>query len=61
MKGNAIFIAALLSQAVVIFVHYLNTQGLAGPLTMGFLWYNAFGCILVMLLSWLIHLFTPSS
>ncbi len=61
VKGNAIFIAALLSQAVVIFVHYLNTQGLAGPLTMGFLWYNAFGCILVMLLSWLIHLFTPSS
>lgn len=61
VKGNAIFIAALLSQAVVIFVHYLNTQGLAGPLAMGFLWYNAFGCVLVMLLSWLIHLFTPSS
>lgn len=61
VNSNAIFIAALLSQAVVIFVHYLNTQGLAGPLTMGFLWYNAFGCLLVMLVSWLIQLFTPSS
>lgn len=61
VNSNAIFIAALFSQAVVILVHYLNTQGLAGPLTMGFLWYNAFGCILVMLVSWIIQWFTPSS
>lgn len=61
VNSNAIFIAALIGQVVVILVHYLNTQGLAGPLTMGFLWYNAFGCILVMLISWLIQLFTPSS
>jgi len=55
IKSNAVFPAAIISQAVVIFVHYLNTQGTAGPLTMGFLWYNAFGCILVILMSFVLN------
>lgn len=55
IKSNAVFIAAIIGQAVVIYVHYLNTIDAAGPLTMGFLWYNAFGCILVVLLSFLLN------
>jgi len=57
IKSNAVFISAIISQIVVIGVHYLNVQGTAGPLTMGFLWYNAFGCILVVVLSYVIKLF----
>ncbi len=56
IKSNAVFISAILSQLIVILVHYLNVEGIAGPLTMGFLWYNAFGCILVVLLSYLIKI-----
>lgn len=57
IKSDAVFIAAILSQVLVILVHYLNVQGIAGPLTMGFLWYNAFGCILVVVLSFLVRNF----
>jgi len=55
IKSNAVFIAAIIGQIIVIGVHYLNTIDAAGPLKMGFLWYNAFGCILVILLSFLLN------
>lgn len=57
VKSNAVFISAIISQIVVIGVHYLNVEGIAGPLTMGYLWYNAFGCILVVVLSFIIKIF----
>lgn len=55
IRSNAVFIAAIISQFMVIAVHYLNVKGMAGPLTMGFLWYNALGCGLVVLISYLIN------
>jgi solute:Na+ symporter, SSS family len=55
--SSAVFIAAIISQVVVILVHYLNTIGQAGPLKMGFLWYNAFGCVLVVLIGLLLNTF----
>ncbi|RKQ42958.1 SSS family transporter [Roseivirga pacifica] len=55
--SSAVFVAAIISQAVVILVHYLNTIGQAGPLKMGFLWYNAFGCVLVVLIGVLLNTF----
>ena len=55
--SSAVFVAAIISQAVVILVHYLNTIGQAGPLKMGFLWYNAFGCVLVVLIGLLLNTF----
>jgi Na+/proline symporter len=61
IKSNAVFISAILSQAIVIGVHYLNTIGQAGLLTMGYLWYNAFGCILVILLSFVMKVFLKES
>ncbi len=54
VRSNAVFIGAIISQILVILVHYLNVEGIAGPFTMGFLWYNAFGCILVVVISWLL-------
>lgn len=55
VKSNAVFIAAIASQGLVILIHYLNVQEIAGLFTMGFLWYNAVGCILVVVLSFLIR------
>jgi len=43
VKGNAVFIAAIITQVVVIFVWYLDW--------MGYLWLNAFGCLFVILLA----------
>jgi solute:Na+ symporter, SSS family len=57
IKSNAVFIAAIISQLLIIYIHYLNTQGTAGIFTMGFLWYNALGCIMVVVISFLIKIF----
>jgi solute:Na+ symporter, SSS family len=59
IKSNATFIGAILSQMVIILVHYLNINGIAGHLTMGFLWYNALGCILVVLFSFILNFIIP--
>ena len=56
IKSNAVFIGAILSQLVIFLIHYLNIQGTAGVFTMGFLWYNALGCILVVLFSFMIKI-----
>jgi len=57
IRSNAVFIGALLSQSAIILIHYLNTIDAAGVFTMGFLWYNALGCILVVLFSYILNLF----
>jgi len=50
VKGKAVFIAALLSQALILLVHFRNGTGVMGfQWDIGFLWYNAIGCIAVML------------
>lgn len=50
IKGHAVFIAALLAEACVIYIHYCN-ENATGPewLQMGYLWYNVVGCGLVVL------------
>lgn len=49
VKGHAVFIAALLAEACVLIIHFLNANGTAPEwLTMGYLWYNAVGCGLVV-------------
>ncbi len=57
IKGRAVFIAALLSQALILLVHFRNGEGVFGFVwDIGFLWYNAVGCIAVMLFGMLIQL-----
>jgi Na+/proline symporter len=50
IKGQAVFLAALLSQALILLVHFFNGTGLFGMhWDIGFLWYNAIGCLSVVL------------
>jgi Na+/proline symporter len=49
VQGHAVFIAALLAEACVLLIHYLNAEEIAPEwLTMGYLWYNMVGCGLVV-------------
>ncbi|MEB2783978.1 sodium:solute symporter [Algoriphagus persicinus] len=60
VKGQAVFIGALLSQALVLFVHFSNGDVMDGKLwDIGFLWYNPIGCLAVMLFASLIQLVIP--
>lgn len=56
VKGRAVFIAALLSQALILLIHFRNGTGILGfHWDIGFLWYNAIGCIAVMLFGWILQ------
>ena len=49
VQGHAVFIAALLAEACVLGIHFLNANDSAPEwLTMGYLWYNVVGCGLVV-------------
>ncbi len=50
VKGNAVFIAALITQAIVLYVWWFDW--------MPYLWLNLFGCVLVILIAVLIQLTT---
>lgn len=61
IKSKAVFWGAIVSQLMIIIINYLNTIGEAGIFTMGYLWYNVFGCLLVIVFGWLIQLLLPRS
>jgi len=48
VKGNAVFYAALVAQTMVFVFHFLT---LAEVITLGYLWYNAIGCLITILVS----------
>lgn len=57
VKGNAVFIAAFLAEAIILLIHYNNGGSLFGiDINIGFLWYNAIGCLAVMIFAALIQL-----
>ncbi|MCH7403224.1 sodium:solute symporter [Belliella kenyensis] len=57
IKGHAVFIAALIAEAIILMLHWFNGESIIGiEINIGFLWYNAIGCILVMVLAALIQL-----
>ncbi|GLU44971.1 sodium:solute symporter [Allomuricauda sp. NBRC 101325] len=49
VKGNAVFVAAIVTQIIVIVGWYMDW--------MSYLWLNAFGCVLVILLASLMQMF----
>lgn len=56
IQGNAVFIAALMAEACVIYIHFGNAYYLVPSwLQMGYLWYNVVGCGLVIIFGWLIQ------
>lgn len=62
IKGKAVFIAAIGSQALILVVHFFNGKGLMGfEWNIGFLWYNAIGCLAVVLFGLLLQLFVSAS
>ncbi|AWW28722.1 sodium:solute symporter [Echinicola strongylocentroti] len=57
VRGNAVFIAALVAEAMILLIHWKNGSELFGiHIDIGYLWYNAIGCLLVMALSAVIQL-----
>ena len=56
IKGNAVFIAAIITEAIIIGLFILSQKGKIG---LGFLWLNAIGAALVVLFSLLLHLLLP--
>ncbi|MBW3468478.1 sodium:solute symporter [Arthrospiribacter ruber] len=60
VRGHAVFIAAFIAEAIILLVHFNNGGELFGiPINIGFLWYNAIGCILVMFFAALIQPILP--
>lgn len=61
VKGRAVFISALLSEALILVIHFRNGEGLFGfHWDIGFLWYNAIGCLAVMLFAMIIQKLTKN-
>jgi hypothetical protein len=61
IKGNAVFIAALLTEVLILVIHWKNGSDLLGiPINIGYLWYNAIGCLVVMALAAFLQLFQKS-
>lgn len=57
VQGNAVFIAALLAEALVITCHFLTVSGV---FKLGYLWYNAIGCLLTIVIALFIQMVSKS-
>tara|TARA_R110001592_G_scaffold181716_2_gene424564 strand:+ start:3583 stop:5298 length:1716 start_codon:yes stop_codon:yes gene_type:complete len=61
IKGNAVFIAAILAELSVIVIDLLNRYEMAPEwLQLGYLWYNVIGCLLVVLFGYILQLILPA-
>lgn len=56
VKGRAVFAAAIISEAIVITVFILSRQGI---IDIAYLWLNAIGCLLVMVIAALLQPLLP--
>ena len=52
VKGNAVFVATLIGEAIVLWIRYLSTEGIV---EIEYLWLNPIGCLLVVGLAVLIQ------
>lgn len=58
VKGHAVFIAAILTEMLILLIHWKNGSELLGiPINIGYLWYNAIGCLSVMALAAVLQMF----
>jgi SSS family solute:Na+ symporter len=58
IQGNAVFIAAIVGELIVITVFILDKKGIIG---LGFLWLNVVGAVAVVALAWVMQKFMPSN
>jgi solute:Na+ symporter, SSS family len=69
VKGQAVFIAAIATELIILLLFYLNETGtpisFGGKeivVNIGYLWLNLIGCSLVMLISWILNkILVPAS
>ncbi|MFD2200642.1 sodium:solute symporter [Shivajiella indica] len=60
IRGNAVFMAAFLAEAIVLLIHYNNESTILGfDLNIGYLWYNVIGCLLVMFFAAILQMVLP--
>jgi solute:Na+ symporter, SSS family len=60
VRGNAVFAAVFIAQAMIFLIHFNNGSSLFGiPINIGFLWYNVIGCLLVMGLAAVFEVLIP--
>lgn len=56
--GRAVFMAAIITEILILTLHYYNGTTIGGiSIDIGFLWYNAIGCLLVMVIAAMLNLF----
>jgi SSS family transporter len=58
VKGNAVFIAAVLTQLIVISLYLLNEYNM---ISLPYLWLNFVGCLIVIVIASVIQKLTPSN
>ena len=58
--GKAVFLAAIVTEILILTLHYFNGKTIGDfSIDIGFLWYNAIGCLLVMAIAALLSLLIP--
>lgn len=58
IRGNAVFIAAIIGECFVLMLFYLKETGVIG---LEYLWLNAIGCLIVIILAHIFHFVIPQS
>ncbi len=58
VKGNAVFIATLISEIFIIFLYFMTRSG---SLELGYLWLNPIGALLVVFIAMILQLLMPKS
>jgi len=58
VKGNAVFIATIISEVFIIFLYFMIRNG---SFDLGYLWFNPIGAILVVVIAIIIQLFLPNN
>jgi len=57
VKGNAVFIAALISEVVIIALYFMGRNG---SFDLGYLWFNPIGALLLVFIAMIIQLVMPN-
>lgn len=58
VKGNAVFIATIISEIFIIYLYFMSRNG---AFELGYLWFNPIGAILVVLIAMLLQLILPNN
>ena len=56
IRGNAVFIAAIIGECIVLVLFYLEKTGV---INLAYLWLNAIGCLIVIILAHIFHFLLP--